>query len=264
LVQVQPEELKRITFTIICEIKTIFEVIQLKKAYMKIYEYFFNFLKKFFSVTKENFRKFDKQYPYTSETIQLSFIYFFALVDLIYSIATNMFSLGFIPEIIMPFFPFINGILQSPILKIWASPEKVFFMSYVVLELMVIRSVLKLSKFVRYNILLVFALLMLQGLLVSVWDLLFHREITAAVANWAYDDGLVIGTNRKLAGFFFFLTFLGFIGLYSYFYTKALGRKIATLPGLYWMTDSVAFWLRIKTPTMKFGGKDTKKDSESD
>ena len=225
---------------------------------MSISEYFFNFLKKIFSIAKENFQKFDHQYPYTSENIQLSFIYFFALIDLVYSIAQNMFSLGFIPEIILPFFPVINGILQSPILKIWASPEKVFFMSYVVLELMVIRSVLNLSKFVRYNILLVFALLMLQGLVVSVWDLLFHREITAAVANWAYDDGLVIGTNRKLAGFFFFLTFLGFVSLYYYFYANGLKRKIATLPGLYWVTDSVAFWLRIKTPTMKFGGKDNK------
>ena len=169
-----------------------------------------------------------------------------------------MFAIGLVPEILVPFLPIITTILESPILKIWASPEKVFLMSYVVLELMVIRSTLKFSKFIKYNILLVFAFLMIQGLIISFWDLLFHREISDAVSNWSYDHGLIIGTNRKLAGYFFFLTFMGFISLY-YFYSNALKSKIATLPGLFWVTDSVAFWLRIKTPSMKFKG-DNKKD----
>jgi hypothetical protein len=42
-----------------------------------------------------------------------------------------MFSLGYVPEILGPVFPLISAILQSPIFKIWASPEKVFFLSYV-------------------------------------------------------------------------------------------------------------------------------------
>jgi hypothetical protein len=42
---------------------------------------------------------------------------------------------------------------------------------------MVVRSIFKFSKLVRYNILLVFSLLMVQGLVISYWDLLFNPEM---------------------------------------------------------------------------------------
>ena len=41
---------------------------------------------------------------------------------------------------------------------------------------------------------------------------------------------------------------------------RALQGNFATIPGLTWLTDSVAFWLRIKTPTMRFGKR--KKDNK--
>jgi hypothetical protein len=50
---------------------------------------------------------------------------FFAVIDL-YAVLNNVFSLGYVPEILGPVFPLISAILQSPIFKIWASPEKVF------------------------------------------------------------------------------------------------------------------------------------------
>ena len=151
-------------------------------------------------------------------------------MDLVYSVLNNIFSLGYLSESIIPFFSLISGILQSPVFKIWASPEKVFFMSYIVLEFMVIRNSLNFSKFVKYNILLVFALLMIQGLIISFWDLLFHREITDAVAIWAYDEGLVIASNKQLGVFFFLFTFIAFIFIYFHFYFNALKGKIVTLP----------------------------------
>ena len=217
----------------------------------------------FFQGIKNKAQEFDKKNPYTSQVFQLSFIYFFALVDLIYSVLNNIFSLGYLSESIIPFYALISGILQSPIFKIWASPEKVFFMSYIVLEFMIIRNSLNFSKFIKYNILLVFALLMIQGLIISFWDLLFHREITDAVATWAYDEGLLIATNKKLAIFFFLFTFMAFIFIYYHFYSNALKGKIVTLPGLTWVTDSVAFWLKIKTPTMKLNDK-KKKENNND
>ena len=88
--------------------------------------------KTFFKVILTSFRNFSTKYPNIAQIIQLSFIYFFAVVDLMYAILNNVFSLGYLPEFLIPFFPLITYILQSPILKIWASPEKVFFMSYVV------------------------------------------------------------------------------------------------------------------------------------
>lgn len=222
----------------------------------------FQFFLKYLNILKEKYQKFDRKYPHTSQGVQLSFIYFFALVDLVYSVLSNIFSLGYLSESIVPFFGVISSILQSPVFKIWASPEKVFFMSYVVLEFMVIRSTLNFSKFIKYNILLVFALLMIQGLVISFWDLLFHREITDAVANWTYDEGLLIASNKQLAVFFFLFTFVIFFSLYYHFYSNALKGKIVTVPGLHWMTDSVAFWLKIKTPTMRFGDKKKKEESD--
>jgi hypothetical protein len=107
----------------------------------------------------------------------------------------------------------------------------------------------------KYNIILVFALLMLQGLVISFWDFVFHREISDAVSNWTYDEGMIVATNKALGMFFYFLTFILFLGLYYYFYSNALKGKIVVIKNFYWLTDSVAFWLRIKTPTMKFRGK---------
>jgi hypothetical protein len=187
------------------------------------------------------------------QIIQLSFIYFFAVLDLMYSILSNVYALGYEPEMFSDIYPLIMSVLTSPILQFWASPEKVFFLSYMVLEFMVVRSVFKFSKLVRYNILLIFSLLMIQGLAISYWDVLFHRDVTSAVVNWSYDDGVFISTNRNFAIFFFLNTFTTFFGLYIYLFLEAVRGKFATLPFAYFLTDSVAFWLRIKTPTMRFG-----------
>ena len=175
-----------------------------------------------------NFKSFFSTFnPDVLQIIQLTFIYFFAVVDLLYAVLNNVFSLGYLPEMLLPFFPVIKSILQSPIFQIWGSPEKVFFLSYVVIEFMIVRSVF---KFV-----------------------LFHREIASPVAKWAYDEGTLIHTDKSLAIVFFFNTFVIFMLAYIYLYIRAAQGKFATIPGMEWLTDSVAFWLRIKTPTMRFG-----------
>ena len=214
----------------------------------------------FFKAFRKKFQGFSNKYPDTLQVIQLTFVYFFAIVDLLYAILNNVFSLGYLPELLLPVFPAIKAILQSPIFKIWASPEKVFFLSYVVIEFMIVRSVLKFSKLVKYNILLIFALLMVQGLVISYWDLLFHRQIATPVVKWIFDPGTLIYTDKRLAIIFFFNTFMIFIGLYAYLYFKAVNGKFATIPGLAWLTDSISFWLRIKTPTMRFGKRKKDKD----
>jgi hypothetical protein len=217
-----------------------------------------NFLKVFKQFQKK-YRNFSLKYPNISQTIQLSFIYFFAIVDLLHAVFSNVVSLNYLPEFLSPFFPFIKSILQSPFFKIWGSPEKVFFLSYVVIEFIVVRPIFKFSKLIKYNVLLLFALLMLQGLVISYWDLLFHREIATPVAKWAYDQGSLIYTDKSLATIFFLNTFVIFLVGYSYLYIRSIQGKFATIPGMEWLTDSVAFWLRIKTPTMRFGkGKDKK------
>ena len=209
---------------------------------------------------KRSLRNFSLKYPNISQIIQLSFIYFFAVVDLLYSVLNNVFSLGYLPEILLPIFPVIKSILQNPVLKIWASPEKVFFLSYVVIEFMIVRSTFKFSKLVKYNVLLIFSMLMIQGLVISYWDVLFHRQIATPVARWAYDQGAIIYTDKNLAIVFFLNTFFLFILTYLYLYFRAINGKFATIPFMEWLTDSVAFWLRIKTPTMRFGKRKKEKE----
>jgi hypothetical protein len=219
-------------------------------------------LKKIVKKVQKPFRTFSSQFPNVTQMIQLTFIYFFAVIDLLYAVLNNVFSLGYVPEFLLPILPLITSTLQSPIFKIWASPEKVFFLSYIVIEFMIVRSAFNFSKLVKYNVLLIFALLMLQGLVISYWDLLFHRQIATPVAKWAYDQGALIFTDKSLAISFFLNTFVIFIVGYLYLYVTALTGKFAKLPGMEWLTDSVAFWLRIKTPTMRFGKRKKKKEEE--
>jgi hypothetical protein len=220
-----------------------------------------NFFKTILLFFQERFEQFGMKYPNLSQIIQLTFIYFFALLDLVYSILTTVLAIGPLPELLKPAYPLIKYILESPLLVIWASPEKIFFLSYVTIELMVIRSIFRFSKLVRYNILLIFALLMLQGLAISYWDLLFHREIAAPVAKWAFDQGAILFTDRILASFFFFITFLFFFFTYIFLYIAALRGKFFRSKSklLSWLTDSICFWLRIRTSTMPFGQKKKKK-----
>lgn len=203
---------------------------------------------------------FSKVSPTKLQFIQLTVMYFFAIVDLLHSVLNNVFSLGYVPEAIVPFYSFIKFILLSPIFKIWGSPEKVFFMSYILIELVLVRSVIKFSKLVKYNMLLLFACLMIQGLVVSYWDVLFHREIATSIAQWTYDGGSFIHTDKNIAVFFFLNTFIIFVLGYIYLYIQAIKGKFAVFPGMEWLTDSVAFWLRIKTPTMRAGTRKKKKN----
>ena len=62
-------------------------------------------------------------------------------------------------------------------------------------------------------------MLMVQGLAISYWDVLFHREIATPVAKWAYDEGTLIHTDKSLAIVFFFNTFIIFMLTYLYLYS---------------------------------------------
>jgi hypothetical protein len=231
---------------------------------LPFFQEFFKYVKQYFQKIRQNFHEFSVNSPTTLQNIQLSFIYFFALVDLLHSVLNNVFSLEYFPEILTPFLPFIKGIIFSPFFQIWASPEKVFFLSYVVIELMIIRSVFQFSKLIKYNILLIFALLMLQSLAVSYWDIFFHREVAIGVSKWAADQGALIYTDKDLAISFFFNTFLVFILLYFYCYIRGLQGKFVTIPLMEWLTDSIAFWLRVKTPTMRLGKRKKQNNGTDD
>ena len=152
----------------------------------------FSYVQRLLEIFWENLQEFNKNYPNTSQSIQICFIYFFAMIDLVFAVLQNVISLGFVPVSLDPLLGTIRSILTNPILMIWASPEKVFFLSYLVIELMIVRKELGFSKLVRYNVLLIFALLMIQGLVISYWDLFFHRQITTSASQWIFGDGMFI------------------------------------------------------------------------
>jgi hypothetical protein len=229
------------------------------KGQLSVWQSILKFLKKVTQPILSCMRAFATKNPQLAQYMQLTCIYFFAIVDLLYSVLNNVFSLGYFPELLVPVYPIIEAILQSPILKIWGSPEKVFFLSYVVIEFMIVHPLFKFSKLVQYNVLLIFSLLMIQGLVISYWDLLFHRQIASPVANWIYDQGAIVHTDKPLAISFFLNTFFIFIGIYFYLYTKAMSGKFPQVKSMEWLTDSIAFWLKIKTPTMRFGARGPKK-----
>ena len=191
-------------------------------------------------------KNFNKQYKKVLEILQLSFLYFFSFLVLIYSVKMY---LGFLPGGIFSSIPLIQAIFNFQFLRFIAAPERTFFFYILTMELIINRNVFKVSKLVKYNILLIFILEMIQNVLLSYWELLFNRQISLV-------GGPEISIlDKTLLISFFSGMFSFFTVIYGYSYIKALQGKFVTFPYLEWLTDSIAFWLQIKTPTMPPFGK---------
>jgi hypothetical protein len=185
----------------------------------------------------ENFvLKISKKYPLITQRIQLTAVYFFGFMVLLYSIQNG---LGEIPISIKIFFPFTKTLLNLSFFKILATPEKIFMFYWIVIELFINRSLYKLSLLVKYNILLIFILEMVQNLILVYWDLFMVREVTLSL-----NEPL---TNPSLNILFYSSHFFFFTILYVYSYWKSMNNKFPSYPGnLRSITDSIAFWLHLK------------------
>ena len=80
---------------------------------LSLWESFVKGGKKMYINTRKVIRDITSQYPYTSQVIQLSFIYFCAFIDLFHSVLNNVLALGYFPEVLRPIFPFVKSILVS-------------------------------------------------------------------------------------------------------------------------------------------------------
>lgn len=184
---------------------------------------------KIFQKSAKNNRKF-------FEWAQLTSIYFFAIIVLAYTIRN---SLGYFPEMLFRLFPFLVPAFEIQALKILAAPEKTFLLYMLIIEMFLNRSFFNFSLLVKFNVLLIFILEMLQNLLVSYWDIFFNREVDGL------NGGVVIARTATM--FFYFFLFLFFFGLYAYSYISSLLGIFPKFPGILKnITDSVAFWLQIK------------------
>lgn len=212
--------------------------------YPKFFQKLINWLTKI----SKKFRKTAKTNRRVFEQFQLTFIYFFAVVVLTYTIRN---SLGYFPEMLFRLFPFLVPIFDIQALKILAAPEKTFVLYMLIIEIFLNRSFFNFSVLVKFNVLLIFILEMLQNLLVSYWDILFNRELDVL------NGGVVIARTATM--FFYFFLFLFFFILYLYSYLSSLKGIFPKFPGvLKSITDSVAFWLQIK---LLKKGKKRKRDN---
>jgi hypothetical protein len=157
-------------------------------------------------------------------------------------------TLDGIPDLMKPFSMVIKAMIENPILQFWASPEKTLLLSYIIFEFAIFRSVFKLTKLIKYHVLAVFSLLSLQGLIFLSWDLFFNREVSIIAESLGF-----FTFDKNLAIFIYLNTFFLFLGIYTFYYIEGLKGKFPLLPFCNWFNDSVAFWLKIKTKTMKFG-----------
>jgi hypothetical protein len=204
---------------------------------VSLFSSFTNSIKRFFKA----FRKSTSKHKNTLQRIQLTFIYFFAVVVLTFSIQSYI---GTFPDLIYKLFP-LQQLLNIQFLKIFATPEKTFILYLIILEVLINRSIFKFSLLIKYNVLLIFILEMFQNLLISYWDLLFNREIE-------FVGGGTPVISQEIAIVFFSLLFLFFLLLYLYCYIRSFQGKFPTFPGpLKPMTDSVAFWLQLKVSDKK-------------
>lgn len=184
------------------------------------------------------------------EKIQFTLIYLFGCFDLIFTTLNQVHMLGSFPTIFSPFLALTHYIFHSFLAQIWGSPERVFFVSFWVLKVLVISPTSKVSKLAKFHILLVFSIMMTQNLVLSTFDFLLNRDVIPSITD-SFMNNTFSYMNRSIMSFLFLLIFT----LYSIFlllcYIQAINHRVVKITGFDWLTDSVAFWVKIKTPTMK-------------
>jgi len=219
------------------------------KKDFSLWKKFIKAIKKLITLLQKYNQDFSERYPNILPLIQLSIVYFLAILSLFYSLIS---ILGQIPESFLFFVPqSLQNFLQLPIMKIILAPEKTYVVYLLVIEFIIFRSVFKFSLLFKYNLLLIFLLEMFQNLFISYWDLFFTRS---------FDTNDISTTDYTFSVFFISLIYLIFFYAYIYAYICALRGKFVTYPYMDWLTDSISFWLQIKTPNMgNYGGKNNEK-----
>lgn len=202
-----------------------------------IFKQFGKGIKKFIKLLQKT----SKKNYLTFQRFQLSFIYFFALIVLVYTIIN---SLGYFPEFLFKFFPFLESLLNIKLLQILATPEKTFILYLIIIEILLNGSTFSFSILIKYNVLLIFVLEMLQNLIITYWDLLFTRELELF-------NGTTVVSKSATMIFFSFIFLLNF-SIYFYCFFQSFKGNIPTFKGPFKiLSDSVAFWLQIKSTKNK-------------
>ena len=204
---------------------------------------------------------YDDLFPGTRHLLQICSMYLFALIDLIYVTVRFIYQLGgTLPPFLRSIQPFTVVILENPILQTLFDPLVTILSSFLVFDLFLLRNVFKLNKLVRFNIVLIYSLITLQQISMLLWDVIFNSALPETVAAYAWAPQYMTVSDVPVALVFFTITLIVFLFTYSYCFSCAfLGRFPIFPKGFFWITDSAAFWMRIKTPTMPYGKRGKKR-----
>ncbi len=192
---------------------------------------------------KKIFRKirkiFSRNYKFLIESLQISGLYFYAIVTLMYTVIN---CLGTFPDLLYKIVPFADQILSFSPLRILATPEKTFLLYLGAVEFILNRK--STALIVKYNFLLIFILEMVQNLIIALWDLFSHRDLDFLTGDFDFSEEWAIN--------FFTLYFIINLVMFIYCYISAMMGKFPSFPGPFRkVTDSIAFWLNIKRENNK-------------
>ena len=219
-----------------------------KKLKKQIFFYFILFLDWITYSLNYSLKKFSRIAK--KESFQVNIAYLYSGVDLSFTTLYSIYSLKEYPKFLEPLFSANQLFLTSFLTHIWGSPERVFLISFLILRYLVENKKSKLSKFIKYHVLLVFTILVVENLILNIVDFLFNQNFSSVVKVFSFSANLLTFSNKLLVCWLFLTTFLLCLLLLIYCYRNALNYQLVDINGLKWLTDSVAFWVRIKTPTI--------------
>jgi hypothetical protein len=196
----------------------------------------------------QDFRKHTRKHKEFYKKMQLTSIHLCANIVLMANIRN---CLGTWPTL-FSYLPFSKGLIESPLATFLSSPERTFVIYILILQCIVLRPVLRFSIIVKYQILLIFLLEMIENILLCIWDLLFGREL---------DISNPFGVWTEPASYLFITcVFCIFFFVYQYIYFQVIQGKFPKFPkALQKIPDSTAFWLKLKKESLYFDKKDEEK-----
>jgi hypothetical protein len=205
----------------------------------------------------EKTQNFGEKNAYWIEKVQLTVFYFGCLVDLIFLTVDLMDSFE-LEDTILIDLPILE-VFDNDFFRGIFSPDRVFLMTYFLIEFVILRKTIKVSKLMQYHLMLTFTLLMCQGLALNLWDFFFHRDALTDAFLGGDGDEEYVDFSETVGTVLFNVIFWFFFYNYGKLWIESLQGKFSELgEGFRFISDSAAFWVKIRTPGLK------KKYEESD
>ena len=182
--------------------------------------------------------------------ILLTLLYLIGFFDLFNNTLKDLYLIETPLRVLIPYFFIFEKIFKLKLINVWLNPNNIFIFVYLVFKLFITKSIIKLPNILKYNLLFLLVLLVTQRIISMYLDTFFNNDIVL-VNNSLFRQNIYL--NNNFLNLLTFQKFLIFFFLYVYLYITSLFNKYPNISFLKPLTDSIAFWLRFKTPSMKIG-----------